>query len=188
MKHPAVDPAARPLTVSRAALLHAGSDARFREFLHAFMAFSRRVETVRNLLAGQVGVTGPQYEILSHVRQAPAGAGVSLSELAGRLHCSAAFVTTEVGKLVVLGLLAKTRDLSDGRRVQIRLTPACERQLRRLAPLQAEVNDELFASVSREDFAALWRLLPRLAADGDRAAVHAEYLLNRRALASGSGA
>jgi DNA-binding MarR family transcriptional regulator len=184
MKQRSSLPGPRPLTVTRSALLHEGGDARFREFLHAFMVFARRVETVRDLLGECVGVTGPQYEMLSHVRQGQGERGLTPAALAGHLHCSAAFVTTEVGKLVKRGLLDKRRDPDDGRRVLLRLTSACERRLRELAPLQAEVNDELFASATREDFARLWRLLPQLAADGDRAAVHAEYLLNRRALAA----
>lgn len=159
----------RPLTVSRPELLIGGSDRTFRQFLHAFMVFARRLEAIRDVLARGIGVTAPQYEILSHLRQSSAGDTVTVGELAERLHCTGAFATTEVGKLVMLGLVVKRRDPKDARKVRVSLTPRCEQRFRSLAPLQRQLNDALFASVSVQQFAMLSELFPHLADDGDRA-------------------
>lgn len=169
-----------PLTVARAALLHEGTDVRFRQFLHAFMVFARRVSSVRDLLAEGLGVRGPQYEILSHLRQDSSGAGMTINELARQLHCSGAFVTAEVGKLAKRRLLTKTRDHDDARRVRVRLTERCESRMRSLAPMQSDVNDTLFGALTPDDFGTLWHVMPRMAADGDRAVLHASYLLRSR--------
>lgn len=162
-------------TVTREALLSDGDDRRFREFLHAFMVFSRRVEAVRDAFAEFIGVTGPQYELLSHLRQI-GGNSATVSMLADRLHCSGAFVTTEIGKLVSFGLVTKHRDPGDQRRVMLSLTAAAHGRLRQLAPLQSVVNDELFAALTRDDLVRLQRLMPRMAADGDRAVARAELM------------
>jgi MarR family transcriptional regulator, organic hydroperoxide resistance regulator len=159
----------KPLTVARPALLTDGSDRNFRSFLHAFMIFARRLEAVRDFLAEQLGVTAPQYEILSHLRECVAGAGLTVGAIAERLHCTGAFATTEVGKLARLGLVTKRRDSSDARRVLVNITDACESRFRQVAPLQRHLNDTLFNSVSAQQFKVLHEIFPALAHDGDRA-------------------
>jgi MarR family transcriptional regulator, organic hydroperoxide resistance regulator len=159
----------RPLSVSRPELLIGGSDRTFRQFLHAFMVFARRLEAIRDVLARAIGVTAPQYEILSHLRQSAPGDGITVGELAERLHCTGAFSTTEVGKLVALGLVIKRRDPGDARKVRVSPTPRCEQRFRSIAPLQRRLNDALFASITAEQFSVLSELFPHLADDGDRA-------------------
>jgi len=51
--------------------------------------------------------------------------------------------------------------------------------------MQHEVNDTLFAALTADDFAILWRVIPRMAADGDRAALQASYLLRSRGESDG---
>jgi MarR family transcriptional regulator, organic hydroperoxide resistance regulator len=160
---------ARPLTVARAALLESGSDGDFREFLHSFMVFARCLEGVRDCLAKHVGVTAPQYEILSHLRERRGDTGLTITAIAERLHCTGSFATTEVGKLQRQGLVHKKRDLEDARRLFVTITANCERQFRRIAPFQRQLNDTLFESISASDFKRLHKLFPALALDGDRA-------------------
>ena len=104
-------------TVGQPALLERGSDRYFREFLHSFMVFTRCLEGVRDCLAKQIGVTPPQYEILSHLREESAEAGLTVTAIAERLHCTGPFATTEVGKLQRQGLVNKRRDPRDARRL-----------------------------------------------------------------------
>lgn len=159
----------RPLTVGRTALLEDGSDAHFREFLHAFMVFARCLEGVRDCLARQIGVTAPQYEILSHLREASGDDGLTVTEIADRLHCSAPFATTEVGKLERLGMISKRRDPLDARRVRVAITASCEDRFRSIAPLQRQLNDALFKSLGGRDFRMLHKLFRTLSFDGDSA-------------------
>ena len=164
------------LTVTRSALLRGGSDANFREFLHAFMVFARRVDAVRATLAEQIGVTPPQYEMLSHIRQWQGTPGVTVRRLAEELHCTGAFVTTEIGKLRNAGLVVKRKDPADARRILLRLSARCERALQVIAPVQSQLNDLLFASITPEAFSLLRELMPRLAGDGDRAVAMAAVI------------
>src|SRR4029077_21191085 len=120
----------RPLTVGRSELLMEGTDFDFRVFLHAFMVFARRLEAIRAHLAEIIGVSSPQYEILSHLRQNAAAGGLTVNVAAERLHCSGAFITTEAGKRHRAGLLLRRRDPTDARRVRLTLSPACERRFR----------------------------------------------------------
>lgn len=165
----------RPATVGRPELLIDGSDREFRVFLHAFMVFARRLEAVRSYLAQAVGVSAPQYELLSHLREHSANGGLTVREAAVRLHCSGAFVTTEAGKLRRDGLLIRTRDPHDARCVRLTLSPVCEKRMREVAPSQRQLNDTLFASLSAKQFQVLLDAFPKLADDGDRAIALAEF-------------
>jgi len=60
-----------------------------------------------------------QYEILMLVSRAD---GLSIGEVAGRLHRSGAFITIEANKLVERGILQKASDPADGRRVLLKNT------------------------------------------------------------------
>jgi MarR family transcriptional regulator, organic hydroperoxide resistance regulator len=165
----------RPATVSRPELLSEGEDHKFRSFLHAFMVFSRRVDAIRSHLAQAVGVSGPQYELLSQLREHRAHNGLTVNETALRLHCSGAFVTTQAGKLEREGLVARTRDPNDARRVRLTITPLCEQRMRNIARIQRQLNDALFASLSARQFQILRDVFPKLADDGDRTVALAEF-------------
>src|SRR3982750_2459156 len=108
--------AAPPATVSRAALLVEGSDAEFRGLIHDLIAYGHRLDACRDAFAAIVGVSGAQYEILMLVSRSE---GLSVGEVATRLHRSGAFITIEANKLVARGIVDKASDPSDGRRVTL---------------------------------------------------------------------
>lgn len=174
------------MTVSRPELLEDGSDTRFRDLLHAIFAFSSQLQAARARFGAFIGLSPTQYMVLIAIaRLAPQEAGVA--QIAERLFFSGAFVTIEVNKLVKLGLVVKTPNLTDGRRVVLRTSAEGDRRLAALAEFQRPVNDALFASMKRQDFLALHRLMSALTADGDRALALAEFVemqLKSRAEAS----
>ena len=176
----------RPLTIGRPELLLKGKDGDFRIFLHAFMVFSRRLEGIRAYLAQAIGVSGPQYEILSHLRESASSGGLTVNEAAERLHCSGAFVTQEANKLSRAGLLICTRDPVDARRVRLTLAPECEHRFCQIAPLQRKLNNTLFGSLSARQFQVLRKTFPRLVEDGDRAVALAESHCKNKAISSGT--
>jgi len=165
----------RPLTVTRPELLTDGTDVDFRVFVHAFIVFARRFESVRAHGAGLIGVTPPQYEMLSHLREATSTGGLTVSQIAQRLHCSGPFATTEAGKLHRAGLVLRKRDPLDARRVRLTLAPACERCFREIAPLQQEINNTLFSGVTARQFQILREVFPKLADDSNSAIALAEF-------------
>src|SRR5689334_24022059 len=103
-----------PATVSRPALLVDGSDAEFRGLIHDLIAYGHRLDACRDAFAAIAGVSGVQYEILMLVSRAE---GLSVGEVAARLHRSGAFITIEANKMAAQGILEKRSDPRDGRKV-----------------------------------------------------------------------
>ena len=165
------------LTVSRKALLDpAGSDGGFRQLVHDLLAFSARLQDVRNGLARSIGLGGAAYSILisiAHLNESRATVGVA--EIADHLHLSGAFVTIEVGKLVAQGLVTKTAHEQDRRRVVLAVTPRGRQRLDELAPLQTVVNDTLFEGLDEASGTMLRAVMPQLVAGGDRALAYLQF-------------
>lgn len=165
----------RPLTVSRPALLARGSDAEFRGLIHDLIAYGHRLDACRDAFAAIVGISGVQYEILMLVSRAD---GLSIGEVAARLHRSGAFITVEASGLVEREILEKGSDPADGRRVLLNTTRKSLQLLERLAPFQVRINDVLFERLDAGRFRQLRALARDLVASGDRAMVMLELLLH----------
>ena len=163
----------RPATVSRPALLSAGSDAAFRGLIHDLIAYGHKLDACRDGFAAIAGISGVQYEILMLVSRAE---GLSIGEVAARLHRSGAFITIEANKLAAAGILDKTADPADGRKVLLKMNAKSEALLERMAPYQRRINDILFESLDAKRFRALRALAAELVADGDRAVALLDYL------------
>lgn len=169
-----------PLTVSRPALLAGGSDAEFRGLIHDLIAYGHKLDACRDAFAAIAAISGAQYEILMLVSRAD---GLSIGEVAGRLHRSGAFITIEANKLAERGILEKAADPADGRRVLLRMNAKSLEMLERLAPYQRRVNDVLFEFVDAKRFRELRALAAELVGRGDRAVAMLE-LLQREAEAA----
>jgi len=164
------------LTTSRPELLDDGGDQTFRELLYAYFAFGRSLDAARAKFAAYANLSTTQYLILIAVMHSRQDEPLGINQLAERLYLSGAFVTIEVNKLVLEGLIEKTIHAGDRRRVQLAVTPAGIARLTRLAAFQRPVNDALFRTLSRDEFKQLLQLLNRLAADGDQAIKLAEHI------------
>lgn len=167
-------------TVTRAALLQDGSDNAFRGMLHNLLAFSARLQQIRAQFAAHIGLTGPQYTILITVRQLQGQDGVGANAVASHLSHSPAFVTAETKKLASLGVLDKRPNPEDGRRVLMKVTGRGEELLRSLAPMQQDINDQLFEPVTEENFDVLRQLAADLNASAEKALLLSDYLLQGR--------
>lgn len=164
------------LTASRPELLNNGTDVQFRALVHNLLAFSTRLETVRQSFGAIIGLSGIQYTILISVSHLQGTRGVGVKALAAHLALSGAFVTIEVGKLVKLDLIDKRTNPEDRRRVLLAVTEKGLDLLSGLAPVQREVNDVLFEFLTSEDFEKLSDLAGGLVKSSDRAALLSEYL------------
>lgn len=166
-----------PLTVSRPALLSDGSDGTFRDLLHDMLAFAAVIEEVRDRLGGLIGLSGTQYTILNSIARLSAKVpNLGVNQLAEHLHLSGAFITLEVNKLVTAGLVTKTVNPDDRRRVVLAVTAEAERRLTELVRVQVPANDSLFEPLSAQEFKALRGIIAKLAAPGDRAVKLITYL------------
>jgi DNA-binding MarR family transcriptional regulator len=164
-----------PLTVSRPALLGRGSDAEFRKLIHDLIAYGHRLDACRDAFATIAGISGVQYEILMLVSRAD---GLSIGEVAARLHRSGAFITIEANKLVERGILEKAADPGDRRRVLLKMNAKSVALLEQLAPYQRRINDVLFEFLDAKRFRELRALAGELVGAGDRAVAMLELLLH----------
>jgi len=165
-----------PLTVTQPDLLSDGTDAQFREMVHTLLAFSVRLEAVRQEFGAHIGLTGVQYTILISIAHMQGQNGIGVNATAQHLALSGAFVTIEVGKLVKLGLLTKRTNPDDRRRVLLQTTEKSDQLLSSLAPLQQEVNDVLFEPLSASQFQTIVPLAKNLLDSSDKALALAHYL------------
>lgn len=165
-----------PSTVGRPELLVAGTDDLFRDFIHDFLAFSERVMAVREGFGGLLGLTGIQYTVLVSIAHLQSRGPVSINMVARHLHFSGAFITTVTNQLERAGLVAKTRDPVDRRRLSVRSTGAADRLLEQLAPVQRQVNDLLFGPLGRRQFRELQRVMESLVGAGDQALRLLDYV------------
>lgn len=150
-----------PRTVSRPVLLADGRDDAFRELIRDLVDFSARLQGIREEIARFMGVSSPQYNILMSIAHCN-DQDISVGQVAEALRVSVPFVVTETRRLVDAGLLIKESDLHDRRRVYLRLTALAVRALQDVAPLQRAVNDILFESLGRKEFAQLQKIVPGL--------------------------
>jgi DNA-binding MarR family transcriptional regulator len=158
-----------PLTVTRPELLNDGTDRDFRKLVHNIFAFVARHETIRDGHARQIGLAGVEYTILISIGHLGLDGDVNVKTIADHLHMSGAFVTTVTSKLQTLGLIEKTQDSVDRRRISLAITEKGKALLRQLAPYQREINDVEFSPLSREDFQAVSRILEALIDSSDKA-------------------
>lgn len=152
-----------PPTTSNPALIEAGGDQGFRQMLYDLFTLSVRMDAGRKLIAGRIGLTPPQYNIMMVVAQDEGeAAGASVGAVASRLHVSQAFVATETARMAALGFVKKLPNPADGRGVLLRLTPRAEKLVVDLAPHLVKLNDSVFCGLSKREFRALSRIVARV--------------------------
>jgi DNA-binding MarR family transcriptional regulator len=158
-----------PATITLPAMLKSAGDVAFRETLYLMGLAFGRLTTCRDAFGRALGLTASQFIVLIGTAYQQGSDGVSIRGLADHTQLAATHVTTEVGRLIDKGLLTKQASTSDRRSVLVRLTPKGEDAIRTVNPLLRQVNDLLFADVSREDFAVVSRFLEKFALNSEYA-------------------
>jgi MarR family transcriptional regulator, organic hydroperoxide resistance regulator len=174
-------------TTTRPELLENGSDHRFREMIYWMLAFGVRLDAVRNGLGALMDVSGPQYSMLIALTQLDEDGGTAVVDVANYLHVSGAFVTAEVNKLAKLGLVTKTKDMADKRRVLLSITDEGLRRLANLRTHQRPINDVLFGTITREQFHTIVDVFPLLVSQADDALHEIDYLLRKKSAEAAAG-
>ena len=157
-----------PLTVTRRALLVGGSDRKFRRLVEDMVQFAARLQTIREGLAARMSLTPPQFKIVMALAHAQVPA-MTATGLSAQFRVSMPFIVTETAKLEHLGLVRRRRNPDDARSLLIELTPAGKRRVRGAGPFMAEVNDLLFAPLSRAAMRQLGAITERLLASSQDA-------------------
>lgn len=127
----------------------AGESA-FRPAIYQLLQVSALMLKTREYYAAAVGVSPPQFSILTAISERP---GTSVGEVATRLHVTGPFVTAEVNKLVKAGLVEKVSSAADRRVAELRITPDCADRLAEVSPLREAANAMIFAQMSADDMA-----------------------------------
>src|ERR1700733_4063813 len=155
------------LSASLVDLLDEGgqTDHRFRQLLYDFSTLGASLEVARSYLASQLGISPPQYNIAMIVANHQNTGGISVTDVARRLHVSTAFITLEAGSLEQAGLIEKKPNPKDRRGIFLRLTRRGESLVERIGPERQRVNDHLFGSLSAKDFRRLSETLSSLIDD-----------------------
>lgn len=166
-----------PLTVSRPELVVDGSDRRFRELVHNLFGFFALHERIRSGHGRVIGLAGVEYTVLIAIAHLALEGDVNVKTVADHLHLSGAFITATTRRLLRLGLIHKTMDMVDRRRVTLSVSSKGRSALEKLAPIQRQINDVEFGALSRQEFMALNALLERMIEDGQRAVALQNYLL-----------
>jgi DNA-binding MarR family transcriptional regulator len=166
-----------PLTISRPEMLVNGSDRHFRRLVHGLFGFLARHEAVRRGHGARIGLAGIEYTTLISIRHLDAEEGdVNVNRIADHLYLSGAFVTTITNKLLKRGLIHKSIDTADRRRVKLQVSEKGDALLAELAPVQRQVNDVQFGCLSQAEFLHLLDLVERLIGSGDDAVRLQTYL------------
>jgi len=125
------------------------------------LAFIKRYHTLRRLIKADMARTlGDMH--LSHMQlmtlktlshQGPCG----VSELGERLGLSASTVSGLLDRLEAKGVVERTRDESDRRKVLITLTPEARKMAKRLHASFKDLLETLVTSLTRDDMEAMLR-------------------------------
>jgi len=139
-----------PATISRSDYLRGGSDAAFREAIYALVQSVGRLLTCREAFGRSLDLTASQFAVLMGVAYQQGRDGVTVRDLSDHIALAPTHVTTEVGRLVLRGLLVKKPSSSDRRSVLVSLSRQGETAIGEVAPFVRAINDLLFKDISSE--------------------------------------
>jgi DNA-binding MarR family transcriptional regulator len=147
------------VTITLPAIVEGGGDAHFRQTVYLMNLAFDRLQTCREAFGRDIGLTGSQYAVLVGTSHMQGAEGISVRALADHVQLAATHVTTEVGRLIRLGLLEKRPNPLDRRGVLVSLSAAGQRRLDRLAPFLQAVNNTLFRDITRRELTAFTGVL-----------------------------
>lgn len=156
-----------PLTVSHEELLSAGTDDRFREVIYIFVEVLGRLATCREAFGRSIGLTGSQFAVLVGVAYRQGEHGVTIKHLSQYVHLAPTHVTTEVSRLIKMGLLDKRAAVDDRRSVLVRLTATGEETVVSVSRFVKRVNDILFSGITAKDLANAEEIFSKLSRNSE---------------------
>jgi MarR family transcriptional regulator, organic hydroperoxide resistance regulator len=155
---------ALPLSTSIPSLLRDGSDREFRRLIYSLIRFSEMIVHHRDIYGAYIGVTGPQYHIMTIIAASP---NATAGTIATTLSVSNQFIVSETAKLVAKKIVEKTTNEADRRSMLLNLTPRGRELLRELSPLRRESNDLMYRSLSGNRAKMLQEIMDTLIADAE---------------------
>jgi len=164
-------------TVSRPELLVNNSDREFSRFVLGLFTLRNVLFQIGEKNGASIGLTAVEHISLMILTRVSSVQDLGVQELANILRLSGAFMTSTVNGLVEKGLVTKSPHPVDGRRICLRSTEKALKLLAQLGPVQRQVNDVAFGSLSAAEFRQLCDLVQRLIGSAEQAKSLQEYLL-----------
>lgn len=140
-------------------------------FLSKLAESSRLVRRAFDARARAIGVTRPQWQVLSALRRHP---GVNQGALADLLDVEPITVCRMVDRLQEAGLVERRPDPADRRSWRLHLLPKADALVAQLRPLADALQDDALDGVSADELASLSALLDRVNANLARRAATPE--------------
>jgi DNA-binding MarR family transcriptional regulator len=141
---------ASPLTTTRKDLLKNGSDDWMRDTIYRLVQALGRLTACREAFGRRLGLTGSQFTVIIGVAYRQGDHGIAIAPLASHIGLAATHVTTEVGRLIRMGLLTKRPNVIDKRSVLVALSEKGEMAVNDIAPMVCAINDLLFKGIARK--------------------------------------
>jgi DNA-binding MarR family transcriptional regulator len=151
--------APRRLNVELQASAIPPDDAELREFVADLYAAMSMMRLLRQEIAFALSLSSAEYSVLLAVWYLERKRDMTLRAIAEHLHVAAAYVTSEVARLVDKGLLTKKPDAVDRRAIGVGLTKKARDLLQRLVPMLHDINSPLFAGLYYRDLVTVHRFL-----------------------------
>jgi DNA-binding MarR family transcriptional regulator len=155
-----------PLSTSLESFADAQSERVLRKLIYSFYSLSAIVLRNREHFGAYIGVTGPQFMLMTLVADNPDS---TVKHLAEQLSVSTAFVAAEIGKLIKKNILEKTPNEADGRSMLLNLTSRGRSLLRESNILRRRTNDVMFQSLTVDRAKALQETISAIVSDARRA-------------------
>ncbi|MBI5130884.1 MAG: winged helix-turn-helix transcriptional regulator [Rhodopseudomonas palustris] len=122
-----------------------------REFTSVIGSIAVYLDEIRQFRARSLGISGPQFAILTTVQSLDEGAGISVRHVARAIHVDSSFITTQSKILEKKGLLRRLTDQADARVVNLSLTDRAAKQIAGLASEEQSLNEFIFVDLPSDE-------------------------------------
>jgi DNA-binding MarR family transcriptional regulator len=161
---PVADEQFPPLSISLEGLLRDGSDREFRRLVYSLVSFAEMIVRHRNIYGAYIGVTGPQYVMMTIIAGAP---NTTVGHIAKTMSVSNQFAASEIGKLIKKNNVEKSLNKADRRSMLLNLTPKGRALLYELGPLRRESNNLMYRSLTGDRARILQETIDTLISDAE---------------------
>ena len=145
----------RTPVISIPSLTNQESDYLLRTILWDFFSITRHLDKIRTCWGGMIDITGPQWNILMAIDHLDEGGGVSVGEIANKLHVNSTFVTAQSKIMEKSGHLRRVTSKSDRRVVLVSLRQSTINKLDGFYKQRKQVNGMVFGGFSAKEFRRL---------------------------------
>src|SRR4051812_41327684 len=119
-----------------------------RRFSWEIASINVHLQELRSFWAKALGISAPQWMILTALADLDQGEGVPVKVVSKMLHVDPSFVTTQSKMLEKKGFMRRRTSTDDARVVQMSLTDKTYKHLASLAAQQEALNEFIFAEFS----------------------------------------